>query len=48
MADFVTFNYTVKVVNNQFVITETSSVATTLITTTYNDILLGMMGDILF
>ena len=47
-ADFVTFYYTVIVVNNQFVITETSSLATTLITTTYNDILAGKQGDILY
>ena len=47
-ADFVTFNYTTKVVNNQFVITEVSSLATTLTVTTYNDILAGKQGDILY
>tara|TARA_A100001011_G_scaffold220592_1_gene228561 strand:+ start:6686 stop:9379 length:2694 start_codon:yes stop_codon:yes gene_type:complete len=45
-ADFVTFEYIVTVVNNRFVITEKSSLATTLQTFTYNDILKGKQGDI--
>lgn len=45
-ADFVTFEYIVTVVNNRFVVKEKSSLATTLETFTYDDVIKGKQGDI--
>lgn len=45
-ADFVTFEFVVKVVNNRFVITEKTSLATEVKTFTYSEIMTGKQGDV--
>ena len=45
-ADFVTFEFIVKVENNKFVITEKTSLATEVLTFTYSEIMKGKQGDV--